>query len=77
MSGLEAFLPPYAVQAKTKPAQETIITDEECANPKCKKKIRQYDSRFTIREKGKDKIYCETCGRAKLKRRQKRADNED
>lgn len=67
---LDAFLPPYVVKPKTKPQQEAIIVEEKCA--RCRKPIKPSNPRYTLNEKGKEKVYCRECAQAKLHKRERK-----
>ena len=41
--------------------------EERCSNSRCNKKLEPKDIRFTLTVKGKDKLFCMACYKAKLR----------
>lgn len=59
-ASLDRFLPPSAVKPKQDPA---ITIQDKCANPKCRRKIPLNEPKYTLRIKGKEAVYCQTCAK--------------
>lgn len=41
--------------------------EERCSNPECHRKLGPKDTKFTLTIKGKEKLYCMVCYKAKLR----------
>lgn len=59
MSTLDTYLPPTAVKVKEDPQ---IAVEENYSNfPRCQKKVGITEPKYTVRVKGKDRIFCREC----------------
>jgi len=65
MSGtLDRFFPPSVVKTKQDPA---VVVEDKCSNPKCRRKIPFNEPKYTLRVKGKEGVYCQTCAKRILR----------
>jgi hypothetical protein len=61
MSGtLDSFFSPRA-----KPKQ--VLAEERCSNPHCRKLLDAKESKYTLRIKGKEAVYCQACAKKILR----------
>jgi len=62
---LDKFLPPHTVKREP----------EKCSNPRCRKPLSPKEPKYTLRIKGKENAYCQTCAKAILKPQEKTEEN--
>jgi len=61
---LDRFLPPSVVKTKQ---DQAVVIEDRCSNPRCKRKIPFNEPKYTLRVKGKEGLYCQTCAKRILR----------